>query len=279
MSGQWSTLIFAIAAGVFLLLQMWRGWRLGIIRALTSLLALALAALAGWLTSQLVMGILGPLLPVAPWVGGLISGALVGGSVYLAATILFAVLFKRTEHQPGGIIRLAFGLGGALVGLATGALLIFAAILVVRGLGTVAEFQTTGENQTAEPLARHMADLKRNLEQGSGGDALRRSDPIPSEIYDLLAKFARVAGDEQAINRLAEHPQVQELMLHPAIVELSLEPGVNTAIEKGNPLLLMTNPAVMKALANKELVESISQLRLEEALDFALETPPDEKKP
>jgi uncharacterized membrane protein YfcA len=109
-------------------LKAWHGWRLGAVRQGIGLAALVAAAVAGVGGAPLVEPLLPPLTSVAEAARVPLAGMATGLAVYAAITLCAAVLFKKTEHQTIGVIRVGYGFIGALLGAIFG-LVIGAALL------------------------------------------------------------------------------------------------------------------------------------------------------
>lgn len=128
-------LLYAIAA-LIIVLKTWHGWKLGVVRQAIGLAALALGAAAAVVGGPIVEPLLDLSLPVPDEARTPLAGLALGVVVYFAVTFFAAVLFKKTEHQTVGVIRVSYGLAGAALGAVTGALLA-ALLLIAFVTGTV----------------------------------------------------------------------------------------------------------------------------------------------
>jgi hypothetical protein len=141
-----------IFAGIlFLLWEVWRGWRTGVIRSGMHLAAALVSASLGFLAAKLA---------AIPFGGfgslpGLLAGVVVGGGLgvflLVAIWILGAVLFKRTEHQGSGLFRFLWGAGGAFFGLLFGLAVLWGGVSIVRSLGTFAESRVESRSDRPRP--------------------------------------------------------------------------------------------------------------------------------
>lgn len=154
--------LLAIAA-LIVALKTWHGWRIGMVRQAIGLGALVVAVFAGVIGAPMVEPMIGPLLAVPDAARGPIAGVGLGVLVYLAITLTGAVLFKKTEHQTVGVIRLGYGFGGAVLGAVVGLLLatvMLAAFLAANGKPEIAEHLRDGEFEKALASVTGKTDKK-----------------------------------------------------------------------------------------------------------------------
>ena len=281
-SSQWQQSIF-IVASVFLLWEIYRGWRLGAVRGLLRLTALFCA----WIGGSAVAGATGTAVAlfskVPPLLAPAVAGICVGLGIYLAISLLAGLLFKTTGNH-SGVIRLGFGLGGALCGIIYGLLLLWAGISLIRGLGVLGEMRVLqarheGRALGTEQKALFLIKLKESLELGVTGRTLKDTDPLPTVFYDDLVKLSMVAGDPQSLERFFKFPQTLSLLSNPAIASIVQDPSVQRAVDNRNILPLLENKNVMAALRDPDLIGLLRSFNLTAALDFALEPAARAKNP
>lgn len=102
-------------ASLFLLWEIYGGWRRGVIRSGLHFGAFVLSGFLGMMVGQAIAAVVAIVMP---------QGVLAGLGVGLAVTLLVlavclflsAILFKRTSQQPPGFVRTMFGFGGAFLG-------------------------------------------------------------------------------------------------------------------------------------------------------------------
>ncbi len=160
-------LLFATAA-LIVALKTWHGWKLGVVRQAIGLAALALGAAAAMIGGPLVEPFLDLSLPVPDEARTPLAGLLLGVAVYLVVTFFGAVLFKKTEHQTLGVIRLGYGFAGAVLGAATGLLL--AAILLVAFIAASAHPEIVEELREG-----NFTKVLERASQGAGAPSPRRA--------------------------------------------------------------------------------------------------------
>src|SRR4051812_33935059 len=115
----WQT-IFVSFAAIVLLLEIIRGWRLGLPRQLMRGAAVIAAYAAGYFGGNLMLPLLRPILNWPDFVLSMIGGAVLALVVYGVIATLRSILFKRTAQHPSGSAPLLYRFSGALTGLGFG---------------------------------------------------------------------------------------------------------------------------------------------------------------
>jgi fumarate reductase subunit D len=254
-----------LAAGLYLLFEIWRGWRRGVMRHGMSVLALIVAGGVGWIFAWMTGFISDRIIPL-PYPGGrLIFGLMAGLAFYFAAVALSSMLFKKTSQQPPGLVRLLFGAGGGLFGLIFGLLILWGGISMFRTMGAVAEARQTA------PGDEQLVAIKQSLEEGTTGGIVEQVDIVPSNIYVLITKLLRVTRSPEATARFFAYPQAQQLLAQPKIVELFADPSLTAAASEGDYFSLLTNPKLGEIASDASVQESFKNFELEKALDYALQ--------
>jgi hypothetical protein len=278
----WQTALFF--AGIsFLLWEIWRGWRAGVIRSGMHLAAILVSASLGLLAAKLAAMPFGGLGNLPGFLAGIVVGGGLGIFLFVAIWILGAVLFKRTEHQGSGVFRILWGAGGAFFGLLLGLAILWGAISIVRGLGTFAEARVATKPDRPGPAQPRVADgflaLKESLELGSAGRFLESVDALPPDFYELVLQLGKVTSDQQTMERFLQYPGLQRSLQNPRIADLMDDPSVIRASKEKNIFLLLHNKAVAAAVADPVLAEQLKKIDLRAALKFALESPPPSPSP
>jgi uncharacterized membrane protein required for colicin V production len=280
-------LVLLAAGAILVLLQAWRGWRLGIVRQVISLLAIVLAYVAAFFGGRHLIPFLRPI-GLPDQLLGIGGGALLGTLVFLVISVVGAVLFKKTSDQSVGLIRFGYGASGALLGGLFGVFLVWVAILGIRVLGTVAETEVNAarpqvtaidgrrsRTPVAEPspVSRGLVQMKHALEQGTAGAVVEHMDPIPGTLYSILGKIGQMMTSEQSIERFMKHPGVKPLSEHPKIVALQHDPVIAREVLARNYFALIRNENIVAAANDSELGVLLRNLEFEKALDHALRKP------
>jgi hypothetical protein len=289
----WQTVFLSFAV-VLLLLEMLRGWRLGILRQLMRGAGIIAAYAAAWFGGGLLVPLLRPILNWPDFVISLIGGALLAMIVYGVISSLGSVLFKRTAQQSSGAVRFAFGLSGALVGLCFGAFFLWLILVGIRSMGSVAEAQVQARpqidasswpsarsvnprledpaplrNLDADSVAAFVARLKNSVELGTVGEVIKKTDVTPDSVYQTLNDIGTVAANPESAQRFLSFPGAVELAQHPKIVALRNDPEIADIIAQGRILELLNHPRLREAANDPTLVEQVKKFDLKKALGYA----------
>jgi uncharacterized membrane protein required for colicin V production len=284
-------LVFVSIALLLVLYEILRGWRRGGARQLARLGALVAAYFAGFFGGKFVLPFLRPLVKMPDAVLTILAGALLGVAVYALISGLGSLLFKRTVQQESALIRLLYGVSGAVLGLFFGAFLVWLMVVGVRSVGAIADAHV--HEQTAQSTVVHAVDIRRrslgaanvpsselmaslarlknSLELGAIGDAVKRTDVIPTKTYDTLGKVGRLASSPQAAERFLSYPGARELGENPKIVALRNNPEIVDMIQRGRIVDLLRDQRVIDAANDPTLVAAIKNFDFSAALDYAVE--------
>ncbi|MFN2541646.1 MAG: CvpA family protein [Chthoniobacterales bacterium] len=285
-------LVFVSFALLLVFYEILRGWRRGGARQLTRLGALVAAYFAAFFGGKLLLPLARPFLKMPDVVATIVAGALLAIAVYALISGLGALLFKRTNQHATAIVRLVFGLSGAFLGLFFGAFLVWALVVGVRSIGAIADAHVreqaarspivhavdvrrgfAGEtNAGSSELMTSLARLRNSLEMGVIGDAVKRSDVVPSKTYDTLAKVGRIACNPQAAERFLSYPGARELSENPKIAALRSDPEIAEKIQQGRIVDLMRDRRIIDAANDPALVAAIKNFDSSAALDYATTT-------
>ncbi len=279
-SSLWQT-IFVSFAVVLLLLQVLRGWRLGLPRQLVRLAALVIAYAAALFCGQMLLPLLRPLLKAPDFVLSALGGAILAALIYLIVNTTGAILFKRTSQHASSFVRLVYGISGAVVGIVFGLVFIWIVIVGIRSVGAVAEAEvnastprvathhtvatSAGENSLSVTMAR----LKKSLEFGHVGDVVKLTDVIPGGIYDTLATVGEVFAKPERAARFLSYPGVTELADNPKILALRADPQITRMLEEGRLWELLQDDRLIEAANDPELARQVKKFNLKKALDYA----------
>ena len=272
-SPEWQRYIF-IAATVFLIWEIWRGWKLGAVRGLLRLAALFCAWIGGATAAGASGTVLGFVTKQPPLLAPAIVGLSVALIIYILISLLAGLLFKTTDHH-AGVVRWGFGAGGAICGLIYGLLLLWGGITMIRGIGALGELRLVhadleGRSEQSERAALFFLKLKKSLELGATGRAFKSADPLPTSFYDNIVKISMVAGDQQALERFCQYPETLKIIANPHITALLQDPELEKASQSRNILPLIHNKHVQAAMNDPKLIAQFQAFDLTAALDYAL---------
>jgi hypothetical protein len=285
-SALWQT-IFVSFAAILLLLEIFRGWRLGLPRQLMRGAAVIAAYAAAYFGGNLMLPLLRPILKWPDFVVSMIGGALLALVVYGVIASLGSILFKRTAQHPSGTIRLLYGFTGALTGIVFGLFFIWLVLVGIRSVGAVADAQVQArprserpargtddrtlalENFDSDTLTSFLARLKNSVEMGTLGDVFKHTDVTSPGIYQALKDAGTVSANPESARRFLSFPGAVELSEHPKIVALRNDPEIADLIRHGRILELMQHRRVLEAANDPTLVEKVKQFDIRKALEFA----------
>jgi len=271
-SPQWQGVIFLCSA-VFILWEFWRGWRAGVVRSGINLVALFLSGVLGLLAGQTAASVFGGTNGLAGLFVGLGVGSVTAMVVFVLIWFLSSVLFKRTDHQAGGLLKFFWGLGGGFFGLLTALMILWSGISMIRAMGTLAEAQTEvarEKSRQVSKLATGMVTLKESLELGPTGEFIESIDVMPDDVYTLIRDVSVLSSDETSMVRFSEYPGIQDIMAHPKMIELLNDPDIVQAAQNKNFLAIVGNKNLRAALEDPTLVEQLQKIDLRAALNFAM---------
>ena len=280
----WQSVFLSFAA-VLLLLEMIRGYRLGLPRQLMRGAAIICAYAAAYFGGQILVPLLQPILKWPDFVLSMIGGAILALVIYGLIASLGSILFKRTAQHSSGSVRLVYGFSGALTGVVFGLFFIWLILVGIRSVGSIADAQVQAhprsepqspaarsrplENIDADTLTSFLARLKNSVELGSAGDLLKRTDVTPPAVYQALRDAGTVAANPESARRFLEFPGAVELSEHPKIIALRNDPEIANLIRQGRILELLQHPRVLAATNDPTLVEKVKQFDIKKALEYA----------
>jgi hypothetical protein len=274
----WQTALF-LAGIIFLVWEIWRGWRVGIVRSGMQFAAILVSMSLGLLAAKLVAAPFGGLGNLPGFLAGIVVGGGLGIFLFVAIWILGAVLFKRTEHQGSWAFGILWGAGGAFFGLLAGLAVLWGGISIVRGLGACAESRVETKPDIPRPAQPRVAGgfltLKESLELGSAGRFLESVDALPPDFYEVMLQIGKVTSDQQAMLRFLEYPGIQKILQNRRILDLMNDPSVIRASKEKNIILLLNNKTVVAAVEDPALAEQLKKIDLR----AALESPPPSHSP
>lgn len=290
----WQTVFISFAV-ILILLEIIRGWRLGILRQLVRVAAIIAAYATAFFAGDQLVPLLRPMVTMPDIVLSALAGAILAILVYAVIAGLGSVLFKRTAQQSAGAVRLVYGLSGAFVGLLFGAFFIWLLLIGIRSIGSIAEAQVQAKSVTnadnlgpnlnrrylpghgptprptldANSLAPLLARLKNSVELGTAGGFIKKADAMPAGVYQTLTDASVVLANPETAERFLSHPAAAELSEHPKIVALRDDPEVAAIIREGRLLELLSHPKVVDAANDPDLADRVKRFDLKKALEFA----------
>ena len=282
-------IVFLSFAAVLLLLEVVRGYRLGLPRQMMRGAAIICAYAAAYFGGQLLLPLLQPILKWPDFILSMIGGAILALVIYGLIASLGSILFKRTAQHSSGTVRLIYGFSGAVTGVVFGLFFLWLILVGIRSVGSIADAQVQAhpriqsqppslhadrsgplENLDADALTSFLARLKNSVELGSVGDALKKTDVTPPAVYQALQDAGTVCANPDNARRFLSFPGATELSEHPKIVALRNDPEIADLIRQGRIMELLQHPRVLAAANDPTLVEKVKQFDLKKALEYAV---------
>jgi hypothetical protein len=281
-------IVFISFALILIAFEIARGWRLGLVRQLVRLLALAAAYAAGLFGGRAFLPILRPFAQVPDLFISIAAGAILALIVYGAINLLGAILFKRTGQQTAGLVRLLYGFSGAVLGIFFGLFSVWLVVVAIRSVGAIANAELHPQPAVAAhslvpaasqarsapneppPVIRSLAKLKNSIELGSLGETVKAADVVPAQAYQTLGKLGRIASNPRSAERFLTYPGARALTTNPKIVALRDDPEIIDLIQHQRYLQLLQNPKLIEAMNDPALAAQVRSFDFQKALDYAL---------
>src|SRR5207237_8629804 len=118
--------------------------------------------------------------------------------------------------------------------------------------------------------ATSLARLKNSLELGPVGDAVKRTDPVPSQTYETLGKVGSVFSSPKAAQKFLRFPGARELSEHPKIVALRNDPEIADMIARGRVFDHLQNEKVLEAANDESFIKQIKEYDVLQAMEYEL---------
>jgi hypothetical protein len=282
-------MVFISFAIVLILFEIIRGWRLGIMRQLMRVVAVAAGYAAAYFGGDLLVPLLRSSVKMPDIVISGLAGAILAVAVYGIIASLGTILFKRTAQQSSGMVRLVYGLSGALLGICFGAFFVWLVLIGIRSAGSIADAQIHARpkpessrspsrlaeqtpsvtNLDLDSVTTLLARLKNSIEMGPVGDVVKKTDAMPTGVYQTLNEAGTVFSNPETARQFLSFPGARALSEHPKIVALRDDPEIAEMIAQGRVLELLRNPRVVDAMNDPTLAEQVKRFDFKKALEYA----------
>ena len=262
----------------WLLASIWRGWNRGVIRQAVSLGALALAIAAACYGGPFLAPAL-PAIGFPKFLRPLIAGVLIALLLWGTISAVSSIVFRKTDEQGVGLVRTAFGLGGAILGLFSGLLLLGVGAWSVRLAGSLADGLQTGARAksptkgnvpSSSPDPSALPSLKRMVEGSPLSPWIAKVDPVSPDWYPRLAKVGQVLASPAARERLFSDPALAAIAKNPRLGFLRDDPVLQEALRSADLWTLLRSPKVQAAAADTQLLTALRLTEVDLALERAL---------
>jgi uncharacterized membrane protein required for colicin V production len=292
-SSLWQTVFISFAI-VLVLFEMIRGWRLGIMRQLMRVAAVVAGYAAAYFGGDLLVPLLRSSLKMPDMVISVLGGAILAVAAYGIISSLGTILFKRTAQQ-SGVVRLVYGLSGAVLGFCFGAFFVWLILIGLRSIGSIAEAQVQARTKSesnsnasgpsartrppdaslpkpeldSDSLMTLLARLKNSVELGAIGGVVKKTDAAPMGAYKTLGEMGTVLANPETARKFLDSPGARELSEHPKIVALRNDPEIAEMIAQGRLFELLRDPRVVDAVNDPTLAAQVKRFDLRKALEYA----------
>jgi len=237
-----------------------RGWWLGAIRTITSVLGTILAYVASYLLHRPVGALLAPMLSVSELIGTVIAGLCIFMFVSLAATIAGYFYMRRrlAKAKDADVERAKDRENGIVLGLIHGALVAFFVLLALSLAPPGSSIdRTLGVSQS------EMVSWVRTISPG---------------LFETL--WARATGDQTSARILAgalRDPEgareaARDIMTSPRLKELHSDPSFAEDLQKKSPEQLARDPRIMALTEDPQIRGALKRMGLkDEDLEYSPE--------
>lgn len=286
-SATWQ-LVFVSFAVIVILLEVVRGWRLGLAQQIVRVFAVVAAYATAYFGGSILVPLVRPVVQLPDFVISAASGALLALVVYWVITSIGTIAFERTAQQGSGLVRAIYGFSGAFIGLFFGLFFVWLLLVGVRTIGGIADAQLHAQSKTGiAPLPNAQSNMRRtrttddsgllgsfariknSVELGTVGDAVKSTDVLPTGLCQTVVKLVELLTTPATAERFLSYPPAQALTLHPRITALQNDPEIMAMIEQGRFLDLMRDSRVIAAVNDPTLMEALRKFDLRGAIDYA----------
>jgi uncharacterized membrane protein required for colicin V production len=215
----------------------------------------------------------------AQWLGtsGLMNRAVsigsVGLGITLTAVVLVAVLSRRLLVERPRLTAwnrwIGFGLGGMQGTLIV--LILIGGLLVVEPMAKKRVAARDADDAFGQAVAQQVVRITEQSRVSKVGPLLAAYNPF-DHIPQLaqMQQGVRVVSDPERVNRLIEHPAMEQLKESPAvrtaIDSLVVDPEILQVLESGRPIdsqtamSLMNNPSILLLLDDPSFLTEMSKI-------------------
>jgi len=250
------------------------------VRQAASLAGIALGAAAGFWLGPAIAPIV-PTFGFPQFLRPVFGGCLLGLAIWAAISILSSIIFRKTEEQGWGMVRLVYGLSGAGLGLLSGLLVLGLGALAVKSSGSFAEgVRKAGISASrgklrpnALPDEHPTSLLKRAIEESPAAQVLNALDPLSGKIYSRLEKAGEMIASPQARQKLMGDPAMEVLSKNAKLIALMSDPSLQEALNSGDLGAILKNSRVQAAAADTQLLTLLRTLDIDAILARATAEP------
>jgi hypothetical protein len=259
--------------GLCLLVLLWHlinGWRKGPARMLIKIFALAAGYVAALLLGEVVAPLLKPL-GFADVVNLVLARAQVALIAYFIAVGCGAILFKRTGQQELGLVRFLYGVSGAAIGLAFGAVMVWLLLIFVRVTGLFTPPAASGDGGgMAARILGVVRDWKGEIENGPVSGIVKAVDPLRERDYETAERAGQLIGNPERLRRFWESAALREWAADERVKQLANDQELQKLVTARDFAAFLRHPRVVAFMNDPELIARARRTDFEAALREAV---------
>lgn len=242
------------------------GFIKGLIRTVLAMVCLAIAGYAALWGNEHASDLTVPWLESpGPWLPKIIA-AVTGLVVFFICRYILHFIVNPFNHSKTGK-RLGFGLPAALISLATGLVILWAAFSGIRHIGSLSELRQTryltlGAQEKGRILAAEpwLLKAKRSLDSSSVGKWQRATDPFHSPGRLTLCRLLIMYQHTQTRVKMLTIPEIHRVLNNPIFIKLAFDQTMKNTFQSGKPKEIFQHPEILNALTQKRLEEDLTAL-------------------
>src|SRR5205823_2961901 len=118
------------------------------------------------------------------------------------------------------------------------------------------------DNLKLDTVTTLLARLKNSVEMGPVGSFIKKTDAMPTGVYQTLNEAGTVLSNPETARQFLNFPGARALSEHPKIVALREDPEIADMIAHGRFLELIRDPRVVDAMNDPTLVDQVKSFDL-----------------
>ena len=278
---------------LLILFFLWRGWRRGLVRELSSVISIGGSILLAKPLGNLLLKIPGIALPefltsiVGPAIGGIAAYILLRFSCFVIAKST-GLLKKREEGEEVTTKQSLLKAGGGLIGALFGLLMVLVLGWYTLSFGQLSALllgnpalsaPSIAENGSAGASpqdkvgllllpARITAAHRENFSLSFTGQMAAGTNPVPENILQSAEMVVGITQHPEQLQKLAEFAPVQALAEEPSVKALTTNAEVKALAEAGDIAGLLNHPDVQALLNDPKIQEILKGMDPEEVRKF-----------
>ena len=278
---------------LIILFFIWRGWRRGFVREMSSVISIGGSIVLAKPLGNLLLSIPGLSFPallnsvVGPAVGGIAAYIILRFTCFLVAKMT-GLLKKREEGEEVTTKQSLLKAGGGLIGALFGLLMVLVLGWYTLSFGQLSALllgnpalsaPSIAENGSAGASpqdkvgllllpARITAAHRENFSLSFTGQMAAGTNPVPENILQSAEMVVEITKHPEQLQLLAEFAPVQALAAEPSVKALTTNAEVKALAEAGDIAGLLNHPDVQALLNDPKIQEILKGMDPEEVKKF-----------